>query len=263
MNRIFRLGLLLALVMTAVSCNDNKNDDKLFYSYVTVQAPTSGSELTLRRDAGAFLFVKSSLVNISGLREGDRLIVYYRIRGNAISGTQDYNVTLHRYYMVLTKDPILQSFLDANPGEDESLGNNATRVNDVWFGGRYLNINLSVYRNLNSSVSHLINLVADDVNFDGTTMTVYLRHNAYSDLPTIVGQTFFRSSLVSFDFVNLLDELELTTSPTFTLVWYEYDGTHWDQPLVQKQLVLGTFTPWTQDRALSSSIVNDLNDLVK
>lgn len=262
MNKIIRLGLLLAFVMAAVSCKNNNDDDRLYYSYVTVQAPTSGSELTLRRDAGAFLYVQKSYTNISNLKEGDRLIVYYNIRGNAISGTSDYNINLRRYYVVLTKNPILQSVVDATPGEDAALGNNAAIMNDVWFGGRYLNINFSIYHNINSSVSHFINLVADDVTFDGTTLTVYFRHNAYTDLPTTTSQPVLRSSLVSFDIVNLLEDMELTTSPNFVLVWYEYDGIMWDQPLLRRQRTLGQFTPWIQDRPIPTTMVDELNDKI-
>lgn len=254
MKKILFGAIALLTGIGFMSCNNN-DDRQLFYSYGTVmerdQAIENGA-LRIRKDAGSFLIVNGWTGN---LRTNDRVVVLFEVIGDLVEGG-DNNIRLWtRPFWILTKNPLLWSVLEDNPTQDDNVGNDGFVAVDPWFGGLYLNVNFRMLFARNSFRPHLLNLVADDVDFDGQTITLTLRHNAFGRVPGSGFALQARNGIVSFNLVNLFSALDIDDPddyPSIVLQWEEFTNTGRNETET-KTMSLGKFVPWTVERNPGSS----------
>ncbi len=252
MKKLLFGALALFLAACFVSCKDNDNP-KYYYSYGTVVEPdAAGGDLRIRKDAGRYLTVEGWT---GGLETGDRVIVVYEVKGKLVEGG-DNTVKLASIYHVLTKDPVKWSMLADDDEENGKLGNDGLVDISAWFGGEYLNVDFRTYFAHNSSIRHFINLTADDVEFDGETLTVKLRHNAYREVPGNEYILHLGDGMVSFNLVNLFEDMEIDEAdyPKIVLEWEQYDGTS-TAATTTRTVELGRFTPWEQEQQVERADV--------
>lgn len=253
------LSLGLALMFTGAALTSCNNDDPdLYYSYGTVMPQESGKPLQIRKDAGAYLTFDNN--NNYGLTAGQRLIITYEVVGSLNEGG-DNTIVPWSSYSILTKDPVLGSTLTDNAEEETKLGSDAMLDIDPWLGGEYLNIDFLSYFGAYSYHKHFINLVADDAAFeaDPTNLKLTLRYNAYGDVPNNGRPLVFYDGVVSFNLVDLYEELGIETdqsgkyvnSPKITLEWEEYKGNTANTEV--KTQVMGQFQPWTVELPATAS----------
>ena len=243
------------LTASFTSCNDDDTD--LYRSYGTALERTSGENLKIRKDAGAYLTVDG---RTGGLEKGDRVIVTYEVVGKFTEGG-DNTVKLWDIYEILTKDVRLKSVLDEDEAEDAKLGNDGLVDLHAWYGGEYLNIKFRMMFDRARLQPHFFNLVADDVDFDGTTMTVTLRHNAYGDTPESGRNLRYVDGIVSFRLVDLFKELEIAEAdyPKVTLKWEQYKSTN-SNATETKTVELAKFKPWTVEETAEKSDITRIED---
>lgn len=260
MKNVFKLGIMLGLLAVGLTaCSDDDDDHSARYrSYgMILDENDSGADgYNIITDRGSVLIPDADRLPNVTVKNNDRVIAYYSILNNKkpVEGEdQTYGVWLTHLYKVLSKQPVLLSFVNENEEHrEDSIGNNPIRINDTWFGGKYLNIDYSIARHRNSTVQHMLNLVADDIDFDDDGygyMRVFLRHNGYDDVPTIgTADSFVYSrGLVSFDLTSLLPEGR--NSLNIILYWRSYtDGFGSPREFSDR----GTFTPYGSDKAPST-----------
>lgn len=244
MRKIFLVAMAALTAFSFTSCSDD--DPTLRWSYGTVQEKVSGENLKIRKDAGAYLTVDGPT---GSLKEGDRVIVTYEVLGDFTEGGNN-TVKLWHIYNVLTKDVRLQSELGLDEAEEVKLGNDGIVDLAAWYGGEYLNIEFTMLFGVGQTRPHFINLVADDVEFDGETMTVTLRHNAYGDVPESTHRLRYVDGLVSFRLSDLFDGLEIAEAdyPKVTLKWEKYKSMSSNETET-KTLELKKFEPWKMEQA--------------
>lgn len=239
------IALMLAVALTSCT-SDNR---KFYFSYGTVVPRDQAIEdnaLRIRRDAGSFLIVRGWTSN---LRTNDRIIAVFEPVGN-LDREGDNVVRLRRISWILTKDPVLESAIADDETENTRLGNDGFVAIDPWFGGLYLNVNFRMLFARNSMRSHLLNIVADDVEFDGNTITLTLRHNAFGRVPGSGFALQARNGIVSFNLVNLFDGLGITNPddyPNIVLKWEQFTNVSRNETETMTR-ELGKFVPWTVER---------------
>ncbi|MDL2319963.1 hypothetical protein LJC45_02385 [Alistipes sp. OttesenSCG-928-B03] len=244
----FFLWALVALVSVGfVACDNDDDDYPRYYSYVTVEKHEN-RELTFRKDGGGRLYVDETYADVGRLVEGDRLIVYYDtddlVKAESATESASYEIDLYGGRMVLTKNPVLESKMDDE--KEQEIGDDPIFVRGAWYGGEYLNIRFATYY-MPYGKSHFINLVAEDVEYDGTELIVNLRHNGYDELPGPGSSTLLSvgHSIVSFNLVNMLDEMGEDEFPAkIKLVWKEYKNNSSSETEI-KTKELGKFVPWS------------------
>ena len=239
-------GAIALFIASSFSSCDDKENPKYYYSYGTVvETEAEGGALRIRKDAGRYLTVEGWN---GGLEIGDRVIVVYETKGKLVDGG-DNTVKLTSIYWVLTKDPVLLSELVDDEEEDTKLGYDGLMDIHPWFGGEYLNVDFRAYFARYSSIRHFINLTANDVDFDGETLTVTLRHNAYGEVPGSHYALHWGDGMVSFNLVNLFDELGIAEAdyPEIVLEWEKYDSASSGESSTQT-VELGRFKPWEQEQ---------------
>lgn len=244
--------MALFMMVGFTSCDKDENPD-YYYSYGTVVEPEEeGGALRIRKDAGRYLTVEGPT---GGLKIGDRVIVVYEVKGKMVEGG-DNTVELASIYWVLTKDPLLSSVLSED--ENDALGYDGLVAIEPWFGGEYLNVDFRALFGYNSNTKHFINLVATDDDFDGETLTVTLRHNAYGEIPDSNHTLYWSDGMVSFNLVNLFDELGIEGEadyPEIVLEWEKYDDLSGAETSTQT-VELGQFKPWTHEqRAVRADVL--------
>lgn len=249
MKKILLWASALLIGTGFMSCTKS-NDTQLFYSYGTVMerdASIDGGALRIRKDGGNFLNVRGWTSN---LQTSDRVVVLYEIIGERVENG-DNNIRLWtRPFWILTKNPLLWSNLEDNAADNAALGNDGFVAVDPWFGGLYLNVNFRMLFARNSPRAHLLNIVADDVAFDGQTITLTLRHNARGHVPGGGFPLRARNGIVSFNLVNLFTGLGIenySEYPNIVLEWEEFINASRNETET-KTMNLGKFTPWTVDR---------------
>ena len=208
----WKLAILLFVAAGFAACD---NDDDYYYvggndswlTYGNLEAIDNGgySNFAIRDD------------------DGDRLII---ADGVSVKGDGAKEGGLEE---VLTKAPILQSFVDADEAHrQDSIGNDPVAVSKAWFGGKYLNLEFNIPVQPASSTSHMLNLVQDDVTAHGDTVCLTFRHNAFGDKPSDNerkgnGKLYWSWGNVSFDLSTIVPAGE--TSVPVKLIWEGYtDG---------------------------------------
>ncbi len=237
-NKTLKFAFLYSLiVMALMACDDN---DEYYYvgpgnswiSYGNLEKIDNGtpSKFAIRRDDGNRLIVTEGVpLNFREATEDLRVYVNYSILGserdeNGLDGKMNYYIRLYALDDVLTKSPVKQSFIDENETvRQDSIGNDPINVKEVWFGGRYLNLEFKIPVKEESKTKHMINLVQEDVVNHNDTIYLTLRHNAFGEKPND-GDThekyFWNRGRVSFDLTSILPNGQ--TSVPVKLIWNEY-----------------------------------------
>ena len=268
-TKTWKLAILSLVAAAAFTSCDN--DDDYYYvaggdawlSYGNLEAIDNGgySKYAIRRDDGSRLIINDGIaLRSEDAKEGMRVYTHYGILASerddsSLDGGMNYYIRLYGIQDVLTKAPVLQSFINGNEQHrTDSIGNDPINVSEAWFGGNYLNMEFYIPVKGNSSTAHFINLVVDDV-APATNDTVYvtLRHNAYDDKPgegRVPGDYRWAWGNVSFDLTSLLPEG--ATSVPVKLTWTGYKGGNFGETEVHTES--GVFTLSAATKALAGGL---------
>lgn len=240
---------ILSLGITACS-NDDGYDKYRYRNFGTVEAIDGDIEkgFDIRLDNGTWLSIENSRY-VRFLEDQDRILAVYRVHEELepLNGDNRFLAVLNDYAKILSKPPVLQSFIDEDPEvREDSIGHDPIRVDEAWFGGKYLNIAFTVARRANTNEVHFINLVADDTEAGDGTVHLYLRHNGYDDVPEPGAAGFvYTTPIVSFDITGLIPEGE--NSVHITLHWEQYRSSEWRETVEGSDS--GTFTPYNKQES--------------
>lgn len=214
--------IAVAAMLLLASCNDDDGYSLNDYYAGWGTVVGSNDNFHIRLDGSSNLYISATLVPVRGLEDGQRLIAYFTILGDAGStNPQSYYIRLNDYYKVLTKDPVLQSDVNEDPELEGEMGEDNVDMAAASFGWNYLNIKFGMRHT--GSVTHRISLVRDDVTEDPLredSVYLYLRHNAMGDNQS--QGTPYGTGLVSFDISSIVPSGK--TQVPVKLIWTGYDG---------------------------------------
>lgn len=206
---------IAAFILAATSC---KKDDTLRYNNVTMGNVVNG---TFVSDQGNMFNV---VENNSGkeIENEKRAIISCDVLRQVAGTENEYEVRLNSFQSVFTKSPIKAGEIT----DDEKKVEDPISINDIWYAGGYLNLQILVFIKENSETVHQLNLVINETDTakDGYSFT--LRHNAYGDLPDDENTDFqdyvIAGTFVSFPISDIIKEDEAKI--TINWKWYESAG---------------------------------------
>lgn len=202
---------LIALLFVFSSCN---NDDECSLSDFEVNIATVVLEgqngYSLLLDNGKTLWPAASDVSYLP-QENQRVLVNYTILSNQQNGF-DHFVKINAIRNLLTK-----SVIELNAQNEDSIGNDPVKVNAMWVGGDYLNVDFMF--NYGGLKPHAINLVDNTLSSSETPNAVDLefRHNAYGSTNHQLFQGFVCFDLKPF-------RVETENSVTFKIKVKDWNG---------------------------------------
>lgn len=191
--RFLKTGILIMMVglFFTTSCLKDNNNDRFWLSYGVLIGSTGN--LNVRLDDGTILYPDAGSQTYLTPFLTDRILVNYTIVSNKIeSGDTNYNVKINAVDKLLKKNIVMLTKQNA-----DTLGNDPLTATRFWFGNNFLNIDFYF---MQDQKIHLINLAKDSIQNDPTTVSLFLKHNAWNDRPL-----YMRSGFVSFDMTSLLD----------------------------------------------------------
>lgn len=245
MKSVVRYFAVLGLFMAVLSsCNDWDDADKLrWLAYGVVEAEdaaTVGGYISepfdILLDDGTLLKVVNNTA-FTGVKDKDRVYINYRKVEGASAGTGSdgaYPIYLYDLVNILSKEPVKLSYVEEDEEErQEWLGDDPLRVSQMWFGGKYLNVRLAIPYDITlAGNKHFINLLHDDVyEPEDGVVKLYIRHNAYGDLPNPAYPDRYASgrTTVSFDISSLVPEGQ--ESVKIRVYWKQYEGSWFNDPV--------------------------------
>ena len=203
-------GVLALSVMSLLitSCKDNDNDQWSVSRIIGDILPKDGGQMRiLLDDCDTVMITNSDDIDRSKLevnRLHPRVLAHVEVISTKKTG--DYNFYEARNVIMdslLTKLPVMQSFLDSDTPEgndlNEEIGDDFIFIHDAQIDARYLTVIYGITHGGNG-ISHFINLLIDDttepiVNANGVLeIKAELKHNAFNDLNIQSGNGY-----VSFD----------------------------------------------------------------
>lgn len=228
------LCCLAAAAFSLTSClkNDDGYDPGEFYlSYGTVRGDYPDFDIVL--DDGSVLIVSAGTTPALKVRDGQRVMAYYNIldenpvqagpasrasvaEGGSEPSAKAYYVKLNGLYEVTVKETDLLSEIDT-PEKQDSIGHDPLDVESIRLGPQYLDLSLWVFRSANSSLQHMVCLVADDTRTTEDDVYLTVRHNAYRDPGTLRARGY-----MSFDVSRFIspDKAQVT----FHITHKDYNG---------------------------------------
>ena len=214
MKKITAIISMAVMILFAASC---KKDDTIRYNNITMGNVVNG--LFISDQGNTFHVVE----NNSGreIENEKRAIIACDVLKQVPGKENEYEVRLNQVASVFTKQPVKASEVT----DEEVKVEDPISINDIWFAGGYVNLQIMFLVEEKSTTTHMINLVLDDSNAEeGYRFT--LRHNAYGDLLTesspesnnyILGVSY-----VSFPISSIIKEDEAKL--TFDWKWYAHAG---------------------------------------
>ena len=204
----------LATLITLISC---KEDDTLAYNNVTMGNIEGDCIVS---DQGNTFEITESLVkaDLTEFKYGRVILSCDVLKKTA---ENRYSIRLTNIASVLSK-PVV--YADSITPEADSLNvDNPIIIQDIWYGGGYINMLILFAIKSESQKRHLINLIYNGVVTDENELENYtftLRHNAYGDVPTEDDVEDYRSSYgyVSFPVAELIKG----DKATITLNWHSH-----------------------------------------
>ena len=195
--------ILFATLAAFIALTSCKEDNTLFYNNVTM-GNIDGDYIV--SDQGNTFEIAEDLANIKlDSFEYGRVIlscdVLQKIEENR------YSIRLTNIASVLTKQTVAA---DSIVSEDDEVNvDNPLVIQDLWYGGGYINMLLQFAVKSQSETKHLINLVYNGVTTDEEGLENYtftLRHNAFGDVPTEDDVEEYKTSYgyVSFPVAELI-----------------------------------------------------------
>lgn len=165
-----RLLLLSAILIVAISCDDNSYDygyDRYYEEIVTAQ----GNNI-FRLDSG------ESLINVNeklrSFNAGERVYLHYTLLDQTTPG-YDYTVRVNGAGTVSLGD-----LLPTGQKEIETFPAHPVQFESCWIGGNYLN--MQFYIDFKSE-KHTIALLTDSLQLGNDTIRLYFRHDTNNDPP--------------------------------------------------------------------------------
>lgn len=242
MKRIVKyLSVLVSLTLVLSAC-DNYDDLEysrwVGYGMVVMDEGDDDDDFqgtdkyfTIMMDGGYVLKVVNYHSSTIKVRNEDRVYANFaKLEEFKLDSNGDLScpVQLFDIVKISSKDYIKQSDVDKEEGLDELLGSDPIKVTDVWFGGKYLNLQFTYpVDRTTPQTTHTINLLYYDVepSADGV-LNLYIRHNAFTDVPTssTIKNYGTGKKLVSFDIASLIPEGH--ESVKVRVHWRQY-GSSW------------------------------------
>jgi hypothetical protein len=184
---------LIVSVMLLWACsNDHDYVYPTFTSIATVDNADSLYGFNFVTDNNDVMKVVSTYYPYYRPKTGQRILANYSIlsEGESAYG-YNHKVALNDVYQVLIK-----GVFAVRPATQDSVGNDAVEIRDVWVGSHFLNVEF-VFGGYDKM--HFINLVSDaSKSYTDGKVHLEFRHNANSD-----NQQYARWGLVSFDLNSL------------------------------------------------------------
>ena len=204
----------LAALIALISC---KEDETLAYNNVTMGNIEGDCIVS---DQGNTFEITESLVkaDLTEFKYGRVILSCDVLKKTA---ENRYSIRLTNIASVLSK-PVV--YADSITPEADSLNvDNPIIIQDIWYGGGYINMLILFAIKSESQKRHLINLIYNGVVTDENELENYtftLRHNAYGDVPTEDDVEDYRSSYgyVSFPVAELIKG----DKATITLNWHSH-----------------------------------------
>lgn len=207
-STVWKLSFVFVLLVV-VSCN-KKDEHSLgaFRIDIATVIPEGEDVYSLLLDNGKQLWPAAADVKYRP-KDKQRVFVNY----TTLSGERDgYNhfVKLNDIWNILTKKAITLS-----EENKDSIGNDPVKINAIWTGGDYLNIDFMF--NHGGVRPHAINLVTNTVNKSMTespnTVELEFRHNSFGSTNTRLYEGFVCFDLKPFR-VNSADSIVLNIKAT-------------------------------------------------
>lgn len=189
---VILLMVLLPVFFTACD-DDGYSLGDIWVSIATVENPDEEAYFFLNLDNQDRMWIAATNLPFYRPGDGQRIIADYTVLSDKAAGSAyDHDIKLNNVlYSILTKD-----IFDITPETQDSIGNDPLRVEDMWIGSHYLNVEF-VFGGQNRV--HAINLVKDDSKiYEDGKVHLEFRHNANGDNPV-----YKRWGLASFDLRSL------------------------------------------------------------
>lgn len=209
-------GVFLVSLFTLTSCKlfdedangmgDSMHNFWIGYATVNLKSdhPINGQpDFDLTLDDGTLLLIVANHVYFpegSKLKDGTRVLINFtklKDAGTTEDGERMQYIQLNGMREILLKKPVYSSQV-----EDMFIGNDPIDLDEVWFGGKYLNA-LFLMKFNNPNTKHFVNLLVNEEHSDADEENIYVefRHNAYGD-----GQSKKGYGRVSFDIEEFIPE---------------------------------------------------------
>ncbi|MDR3094741.1 MAG: NigD-like protein [Bacteroidales bacterium] len=192
--------ILLMMVLTSVLLSSCKDDDgyslgKYWVNIATVENPKGQNYFMFTLDNGDRMWTAATGLWGYHPKDGQRIIANYTILSDKNAGSSyNHDVRLNGVHTVLTKD-----IFAVTPETQDSIGNDRVRIDDIWIGSDYLNVE---FRFNGQNKVHCINLVSDALKgYDDGKIHLEFRHNANDD-----AATYSQWSIASFRLKPLQQE---------------------------------------------------------
>ncbi|WP_436415232.1 NigD-like protein [Petrimonas sp.] len=193
----------IIVLLVAISCN-KKDEHSLGEFRINIATVVLEGENTysLLLDNGKRLWPAASDVRYAPVND-QRVFVNYTTLSNEKDGYAHY-VKINDIWNILTKEPIMLT-----PQNEDSIGYDPVKINAVWVGNDYLNIDFMF--NYGGIRPHAVNLVINTLSSEATpdALDLEFRHNAYESPGTRLYEGF-----VCFDLKPLqrpgVDSVKLT-----------------------------------------------------
>ena len=204
MKKIFILSLI---ALAALSC---KKDETLRYNNITM-GNIEGEVII--SDQGNTFNIAESLYQVE-LANYERALISCDVLSE--TGEKTYDIRLNSIIRVLDKE--VKTMDDSTEEEDLNI-DDPIMINEVWYSGGYLNIDIEFFFKAGSETPHFINLIHETSEEGKHIFT--LRHNALGELPyeTLSDETFYLSrGYVSYPISRVIEG----NSADIILNWKSY-----------------------------------------
>lgn len=205
------IGVLLS-TLTFQSCldDDGYSLDKWAISVASIKADKSNAPY-FKLDNGKTLWPAAGQINMSVLKNEQRVLLNYTLLGDSTTGAvgYDYYIRINRLDTILTKT-VVENLGAKN---DSVYGKDPVRITDMWTGNGHLTVGFET--DFGNQRQHLVNLVKTD-----SVKSPYVfefRQNAFDDPKITRAQ-----GLVCFKLSNL--SLPADTATTLTIRVNTFDG---------------------------------------
>lgn len=203
-----------ALSFAAVSC---QLDDTLYYNNMTMGNVVDGRFVS---DQGNIFNVVEQKC-AGNLQDEKRIIVLCDVLNETEGAADEYDVRLNQYAKVLEKNAVEA----AEATEGEIAVQDPIQIEELWFSGGYINMQIRFLAKKDSKTKHLVNLVYSK-NEEGKYVMNF-RHNGFGEVYSKENQSdmYFSSGYVSFP-LTFVQEKEAKF--VFSWKWYKSPGTGYD-----------------------------------
>jgi hypothetical protein len=201
-------SLLVAFCIAGVFLNSCENDE---YDYgldkYYVEIGTAVEKNVFLLDNGKTILNVGEKA-IQSFQRGERIYLNYTLLPETSTG-YDYTVRVNAASKIT-----LGKLKKTDLKEIESSVQEPVRLESIWVGSHYLNMQFYMNR---KSESHTVGLLADSVSFAGDAVQIYFKHDPNNDLPGYPVHIF-----LSFDLEDVLGNPENNKTLAININTSEY-----------------------------------------